>query len=159
MVNRPCAIANSRPRISDRLQGPQTGFCSGIGPLGAAVDPGAQECDLSSREARTSRRHELAADAGGHSDQTAVAAVAGLDGAHGSLPVVKAQAFHLDLRSVTDITALLEDGLNVAAEIGRGLGAGWCYQTYDTIEDEQNRRISSLYSVYASRIAPPGCGC
>src|SRR5262249_9113920 len=34
------------------------------------------------------------------------------------------QAFHLNLGSVTNVAALLEDGLNVPAEIGRGVGAG-----------------------------------
>jgi hypothetical protein len=49
-------------------------------------------------------------------------AIARLNRAHGRLPVVEAQAFDLHLRAMTHVTAFLEDGLNIAAKIGRGFG-------------------------------------
>src|SRR5262249_19144068 len=92
---------------------------------------------LLSGQPRTSGRHYLAAIARDHRDQTAVRAIASLDHAHRRLPIVKAEAFHLKLRSVAGITTLLEDRLNLAREIGgfssQGRGAG----------DEQWRRESN----------------
>jgi len=64
------------------------------------------------------------------------AVTAAHDVARGRLPIVEAQAFHLRLRTMAHVAALLENGLNIADVVGRRGRRGRYRERPDSTEDE-----------------------
>lgn len=86
-----------------------------FGPIGALIDPSAQEPDLRGGEARSGGRHHFGAESRHHLNQAAGGAVSGLDDFERDVPAIETKTSHLLLLAVTHITAAGEQRLDVAS--------------------------------------------
>src|SRR5580693_6535590 len=97
---------------------------------------------------RTGRRHELSAFTGDLIDQPAVCAIARLNRPHGRLRIVETQIFHLYIRPVTGVAALLQEWLDIARTVG-GCSLGRSRGQQDTAarqEKQPHKRTITLPS-------------
>ena len=104
-------------RAAHGFEGPMPGGESVIGPDGSGVDPLFQGGDLGRSERGAHRRHQRFFLPGDFAEQQ----TAGDGGLGGSL-VVESQPALVRLFAVAHQAARGEQGLDVAGEIGRGLG-------------------------------------